>query len=487
MRRLFWRLFAAFWIATVTVLLAFAWISTSRFENERIPGLDVTRMQAKMDDLLGRTARELRHDGEADARAWLRNTPDVSAISVYVFSVDGKELLGRTASAPVREAAQAILAQAASTDLPRGSVEADGERLRARALRTREGRFYAVVAALEGNFLTRLLLRRPGAFWTHLGIAMIVSALFAALLAWYVSAPLTRIRTSTRRFAEGDLDARVGRLRFGRSAEVGALAAEFDAMAERIKTLVDSHRLLVRDVSHELRSPLARLRVALELARDGDGAQVGAALDRIEHESDRLETMLAQALELSRLQTASHAARDDVALDTLLEDVITNADYEGAPRGRKVVLAECERLSMTGSYAALHSAFENVIRNALAYTADGSTVGVRLHRDDAGNALVRVRDHGPGVPEAELSRIFEPFYRTDAARTRSSGGTGLGLAIARRAIERHGGRIVARNADGGGLEVLIRLPLPREPGTARAGGAARDVPTPRLEQTGRPA
>ncbi|MBO9663845.1 MAG: HAMP domain-containing protein [Dokdonella sp.] len=466
MQRLFWRLFAAFWTATVVVLLAFAWISTSRFENERIPGLEITRLQAKMDDLLGRTARELRHDGEADARVWLRNTPDVSAISVYVFSADGVELLDRAASTPVREAAAAILAQAAASDPPRRGVQADGERLRARAVRTRDGKSYAIVAALEGNFLTRLLLRRPGTFWTHLGIAMIVSALFAALLAWYVSAPLTRIRVSTRRFAEGDLDARVGRLRFGRSAEVAALAAEFDGMAERIKALVDSHRLLVRDVSHELRSPLARMRVALELARDGDAAQVDAALDRIEHESDRLETMLSQALELSRLQTATSAARDEVALDALLEDVITNADYEGAPRGRKVVLAECERLSLTASYAALHSAFENVIRNALAYTADGSTVSVRLHRDNDGDAVLRVRDHGPGVPEAELARIFEPFYRVDSARTRSSGGTGLGLAIARSAIERHGGHILARNADGGGLEILIRLPLERDRATA---------------------
>ncbi len=147
--------------------------------------------------------------------------------------------------------------------------------------------------------------------------------------------------------------------------------------------------------------------------------------------------------------------------------MITNADYEGAPRGRKVVLAECERLILTGSHAALYSAFENVIRNALAYTADGSTVSVRLTRDanQPDHALISVRDHGSGVPEADLARIFEPFYRTDSARTRSSGGTGLGLAIARRAIERHGGRIVARNLDGGGLDVTIRLPLnPLRPG-----------------------
>ena len=128
-----------------------------------------------------------------------------------------------------------------------------------------------------------------------------------------------------------------------------------------------------------------------------------------------------------------------------------------------VVLADCERQMLSGSSDALYSAFENVIRNALAYTQDGTTVTVRLLRDprDPRHALVTVRDHGPGVAEAELKRIFEPFYRTDSARTRASGGTGLGLAIARSAVEWHGGTICARNADGGGLEVTIRLPTAR--------------------------
>jgi signal transduction histidine kinase len=466
MRRLFWRIFAAIWIATVVVLLAFAWITTSNFEKEKIPGLEITRLQAALDDLLGRTSHELRHDGEDDTRIWLRTAAGFGPIGVYLFTADGNELLGRPTSDNVRAAAAAAIAEPPSGDNPNGATRGS-ERLRARAIRTRDGRIYAEVAALEGTFFSRLLSRRPRTFWTNIGVAMIVSALFSLFLAWYVSAPLTRIRASTRRFAEGDLDARVGRLRFGRSAEVTALAAEFDGMAERIKALVESHRRLVRDVSHELRSPLARQRVALELARGGDTAQINASLDRIECESDRLEAMLAQALELSRLETATGAARDTVALDALLEDVITNADYEAAPRGRKVVLAECERLILTGSHAALYSAFENVIRNALAYTADGSTVSVRLTRDanQPDHALISVRDHGSGVPEADLARIFEPFYRTDSARTRSSGGTGLGLAIARRAIERHGGRIVARNLDGGGLDVTIRLPLnPLRPG-----------------------
>jgi two-component system sensor histidine kinase CpxA len=458
MRRLFWRIFAAFWLATVVVLFAFAWISTSNFETEKIPGLEITRLQAAMDDLLSRTSRELRHDGEEATRQWLRTAAGFGPVGVYVFTADGNEMLGRVTSANVRAAATEALAEPppAADVLP---ATKGSERIRARAIRTRDGLVYAAVAAREGNFLARLLSRRPSWFWSNIGVAMVVSALFALLLAWYVAAPLQRIRTFTRRFAEGDLDARVGRLRFGRSAEITALAAEFDAMAERIKAFIDSHRRLVRDVSHELRSPLARQRVALELARGGDATQINASLDRIECESDRLEAMLAQALELSRLETATGAARDHIALDALLDDVITNADYEGAPRGRKVVLAECERLALTGSHSALYSAFENVIRNALAYTAEGSTVSVRLIRD-GGDALIHVRDRGPGVPEAELTRIFEPFYRTDNARARSSGGTGLGLAIARRAIERHHGSILARNLTEGGLEVSIRLPLP---------------------------
>lgn len=473
MRKLFWRIFAAFWIATVVVLFAFAWITTSNFEKEKIPGLDITRLQAALDDLVGRTSHELRRGSIDETREWLHRAAGFGPVGVYAFSADGHELLGRTASDAVRATATAALASLPpddGTDARQGSsVTLGSDRIRARATRARDGRAYAIVATLEGSFFSRLLSRRPQTFWTNIGVAMIVSALFSMFLAWYVTAPLTRIRASTRRFAGGDLDARVGRLRFGRSSEITSLATEFDAMAERIKALVESHRRLVRDVSHELRSPLARQRVALELARGGDALQVNAALDRIECESDRLESMLAQALELSRLETASGSAHDTVALDGLLEDVITNADYEGAPRGRKVVLAECERLILTGSHATLYSALENVIRNALAYTADGSTVSVGLTSDPAraDRAVITVRDHGPGVPEADLLRIFEPFYRTDHARTRASGGTGLGLAIARRAIERHGGTIIARNFATGGLEVVIRLPLHSTPVSAK--------------------
>lgn len=460
MRRLFWRIFAAFWLAAVLMLLAFAWVTTRNFENQEIPGLGITRLQAAMDDVLGRAARQLRREGESSVREWLRSPAGSGPFRVYVYDAAGSELLGRVPPEPALSTVLELLRAPPSPE-GTGSVTVGSGRMRARTIRLRDGPDYAAVATFEGSFLSRLLSRPPHTLRLHLAIAMFVSAMVSLLLAAYVTAPLARIRRSTRRFAEGDLDARVGRLRFGRSAEIAALAAEFDGMAGRIKALVESHRRLVRDVSHELRSPLARLRVALELGRGGEAAVAEAAFDRIEREADRLEGMLAQSLELSRLETSNDVAHEDIELDAVLEDVITNASYEGSPRGRKVVLAERERLRLVGAHGALHSAFENVIRNALAYTADGSTVSVRLARDPAHAdvAVVSVRDHGPGVPEPELARIFEPFYRTDSARTRSSGGTGLGLAIANRAIQRHRGSIVARNAEGGGLEVEIRLPL----------------------------
>lgn len=462
MRRLFWRIFAAFWLAMVVLVLAMVWITTRNFETEKIPGLDVTRLQATMDDQLARVARDLRRNGPDGPHRWLRASDDRGPVRLYLLDEAGADLLGRRVPSEAAEAARTALLGLDPADPARSAAaEPDSDRIRLRLVILRDGRRYAAVAVFDGSSFGRLLYHRPFAFWSHIGLALLVSTLVSGLLAFYVAHPIGRIRSSMRRFAEGDLDARVGRLRFGRSTEMTGLAGEFDRMAERIRALVENNRRLVRDVSHELRSPLARLRVALELAREGEPAEARRSLDRIEREADRLEAMLAQAIELSRLETAQEARRERVALDELLGHAIHNAQYEGAPRERKVTLTASAPIRLQGAPDALYSAVENIIRNALAYTADGTAVEVSLQRDPADPALARivVRDHGPGVPEDELVRIFEPFYRTDAARTRSSGGTGLGLAIARRAVVNHGGHLIACNADGGGLEVTISLPV----------------------------
>ncbi len=444
MRRLFWRIFAALWLVSVSVIVVLSWTTTSHFETSKIPGLGITRMQAAMDDQLVRTAIELRHRGVDGLRQWLASSAGYGPGALYVVDAQGRELLGRA----LPEQAQAALTAAPDAPVP--------ERVRVRTIHTRDGPEYRAVAVFGGSFLTRLIWRRPAAFWGDIGIAMLICALASALLASYVSAPLARIRASARRVARGDLSARVGEVRFGRSAEVLALAQEFDRMAARLKDLVDGQRRLIRDVSHEMRSPLSRLRVALELARTQ--TDTAAQLDRIEREALRLEEMIAQAIQLSRMETTLPEKTEAVAFDELVADIAADAAFEAQARPCRLRIAQSVPLSVRAEPELLASAVENVVRNAVRYTAPESEVDLRLDRVE-GQARLRVRDMGHGVDAADCARIFEPFFRTDAARQRKSGGSGLGLAIAKRAIERQGGRIRAVNADGGGLEVEILLPL----------------------------
>ncbi len=452
MHGLFWRIFGAFWLANVAIIIALAWITSSNFESEKIPGLEITRLQAAMDDQLHKLGRDAKRGGAERLDLSLRVAASMGPVMYYAIDAQGHDRLGRSYPPEVAAALASLRADSPATH----------DRMRSMRTNLRDdGSELLLVAITQGSLFKKMLYKRPSGFWTHIGLALIASALASALIAWYVASPLARIRTSTRRFAEGDLDARVGRLRLGRSTEMNALATEFDRMAERIKALIENNRRLVRDVSHELRSPLARLRVALELAREQKEPALGQSLDRIELESDRLEGMLSQTIELSRLETRPELHPETIRIDELVEGVIENADYEGTPLGRKIVLRGRAAVSAQGSRAALDSAIENIVRNAIAYTSGDEPIEISVEHDPGRphTACIRIRDHGPGVASADLERIFEPFYRTDSARARSSGGTGLGLAIARRAIANMGGQIEARNADAGGLEVIIRLPI----------------------------
>ncbi|MDQ3798009.1 MAG: HAMP domain-containing protein [Acidobacteriota bacterium] len=292
-------------------------------------------------------------------------------------------------------------------------------------------------------------------------LAVILTAgLVCYALARYLVAPILKLRQATKKLADGDLSARI---EMKRRDELGQLARDFDEMAERIETLIASQKRLTRDVSHELRSPLARMNVALELAKQksgGETAAVSPLLERIETESKRLNEMISQILTLSKLETrAEKIEKREINLRRLIEQIAADAEFEAESKGKSVKILRADACRVLGSESLLRSAFENVLRNAVRYAKEGTSVEISL-KSENGKAFAAIRDYGAGVPENELSEMFRPFYRVGEARERKTGGIGLGLAITEQAVKAHEGEISAKNApdDDGGLIVEIEMP-----------------------------
>jgi len=282
---------------------------------------------------------------------------------------------------------------------------------------------------------------------------MAAGVLLCYWLALYLTSPVRKLEKAVERFGRGDLSARVGS---NRRDELGQLARTFDRMAERIETLLTAERRLLLDISHELRSPLARLGVAVELARSGDDPN--SALNRIQRESDRLNALVGQLLQVTRAEgDPSSLHRAPLRLDELVQQMVDDSSIEAAAHGCELRYEKREPVMVAGDPELLRRAVENVIRNAIRYAPRETAVEISLARNN-GMAVVGVRDQGSGVPEEALPRLFDAFYRVEGDRDRASGGIGLGLSIARRAIELHRGSIRARNAQPG-LEVEMELPV----------------------------
>jgi signal transduction histidine kinase len=282
---------------------------------------------------------------------------------------------------------------------------------------------------------------------------MFATLLLCYWLALHLTSPVRALQKAVERFGHGDLAARVNSTR---RDELGQLAGAFDRMAGRIETLLAAERRLLLDISHELRSPLARLGVAVELARSGDDTE--SALNRIQKESDRLNALVGQLLQVTRAEGDPNSLRHDpIRLDQLVQQLVDDSRIEASARGCGLQYEPREPVTVAGDPELLRRAVENVIRNAIRYSPRESNVEVHLARNN-GKVVVDVRDRGPGVPEDALPRLFDAFYRVEPDRDRASGGIGLGLSIARRAIELHKGSIRAKNAKPG-LEVELELPV----------------------------
>ncbi len=455
MRSLFFKIFVIFWIAQSLIFV----ISTAVILNRRFP---------RPASFINPLAEGIRSDS-------------ASAIAAY----ESKGCTGLDAFAEARKYTIALEDGAGkrlcdSSDVPQLTLpseeagELSGRYLGSRFVWTlpvasHSGRKYLFLLSVPQNQERHTWYGDLLHFaFPQLPVAIAVGGITTFVLVLIFTRPVIRLRTAARELARGKLDTRVKESR-PRAAifegdEFQALVHDFNHMAERLESLVGAQKLLLRDVSHELRSPLARLSVALELSREDADPTMDTHLNRIQREAERLNELIGQLLTLSSMEAVESVDRfERVSLNKLLKDILPDAAYEAQQREASVSLQEEGECVVNGRRDLLYRAIENIVRNAIRYTEPRSMVDVRLYRiDDQGSqwAMVEVSDQGPGIPESELESIFRPFYRVDAARSAHTGGFGVGLAIAERAVKLHDGHLRAFNREEGGATVQIRFPLP---------------------------
>ena len=455
MGRLFWKFFFIFIIAQMAlaggISLAVLQLNHGKFAPWK------TSAQSEATRALDAASLMLERGGEASLQTLLEKWSSEPGSAVYAFGPDGHELLGRIRPA----GAEAVSAG----DMP-------GVARNERTVALADGRSFVIVvderggsnsptADGPGNQGRPFGAAPPGFPMLPIVGSVLAGFLVAALLAWYVSKPIRSLRRAFEAAAEGNLDARVGDSLGRRRDELADLGRDFDRTAAQLKRLMEGQRRLLHDVSHELRSPLARLQAAVGLARQQPG-NVEESMDRIERESERMDYLIDELLTLSRVGAGVDAGRQEsVDIAELLTQVVQDVSFE--QRGLSVPVtfeSRIEDLAMSrvkGNAEMLHRVFENVVRNAARYTPPGTRIGIVGGHDPVRREVrVLVSDEGPGVPVADLETIFEPFFRGPTGRGAS--GHGLGLTIARRIIEAHGGSIGASNRTAGGLDVEIRLP-----------------------------
>ena len=465
MRSLFLKIFLSFWLAlalslTIAILLTVA----------TRPTRQISYVEALQSKFLGDAIEAYRRGGSRSLEDYLRTLRDTQHVHCMLFDERGPLV-----DHPVRPwMLETFQGKRHTADTFWGRIDAHLQILKTSTTGP-DGRRYTLIIELPPE--PHPLIGPNGVPGLGLLIAVLSSGLVCYFLARYLTSPIARLRNAAKSLASGNLSARAGGTSPRSKDELSQLVRDFDLMAEQIEKLVSAQSRLLKDISHELRSPLARMTVALELARQRTGPEAETILDRIGLETNRMNELIGSLTTIARLESGAGTLRKvPVHLEDVVEEVARDADFEAQARSCHVEAEILDELPIEGDPALLRSAVENVVRNATRYTREGTTVKVRaekVQRLDSGQAVITVTDSGPGVPMTDLEKIFRPFYRIDDARGRSTGGVGLGLSITDQAVRLHGGSVVASNLPEGGLSVEIRLPL-----QSTAAGELRIQPAP---------
>ena len=453
MRGLFFKIFIIFWIAQSMIFV----ISTALIVRHHFEGPDV--VFDALSDSLQREAVKAAAAYEAGGCGAFQTYAASTGQTIALADAAGKELCG----------------------VPGVELPSRNAPVSARMAGAQIGRHYVWSLPFASGSGSRYIFlsgrpHEPRVFsWYHdllhfsfpqLPVAIVVGGLTTFALVLLFTRPVARLRKAARELATGKLSARVvssvSQRRIFAGDEIQALIQDFNHMAERLESLVDAQKLLLRDVSHELRSPLARLSVALELAREDSDLAAAPHLERIERETERLNLLIGQLLTLSSMEALEEVAnREPLSLNRLIERMLPDADYEARQRDCTVTFHAESQCTISGNQELLYRAIENVVRNAIRYTENGTEVEIRLRKStgaEGERAEIEVNDRGPGIPKDQQVSILRPFYRVDYARSPKTGGFGVGLAIADRAVRLHHGRLIAQNREGGGATFRISIP-----------------------------
>jgi len=453
-RRLFWKIFLPFWVAQALLLGLLYMRLHYRLHAENPWWVQPERRLVPT--LANEAVRRYEVAGQPALRALLDQSAMPHRSNYWLLDGSGRELSGRPLPVEIPDFAQRALRR-------EGMVRPDETVVIVAPVTTPRNNYLLI-----GEFIPPPLSERvPGDLIWTLKLGTIISALMCLVIAHYLSKPIERLRKATNEMAGGNLDIRVGASIGNRRDEIADLVRDFDSMAGELRNQIVSERNLLSGVSHELRSPIARMRLALALARGSDPREREEMLDRIEQDAIQLDSMLERILTVARLENGQYKPKfESLSLNEVLDEVLDDARFEAAATDGTINYAGDAIVHVNGDPGLLRSAIENVVRNAIFYSGRGGQIEVRLRLAD-GQAVLTVRDNGKGVPEETLPLLFKPFYRVDDSRGTTTGGMGLGLAIVRNAVAAHGGSVTARNVDPHGLEVEFRLPVSGSSAPAR--------------------